>query len=93
MLAQILQNCSIEPVVIGRAVNAEHREMYVNYAFTWMLLLMGGVYGDTIMMNWRSWKTVMVPPATVAVTLPICWYQGDFTLILSVGGHRFTVGL
>lgn len=59
-----------------------------------MLLLMGGVYGVTIMMNWRhSWKTVMLLPATVAVTLPICWYQEDFTLILSVGGHRFTVGL
>lgn len=94
MLAQILQDCSIEPVLKGQAVNAEQSKMFVNYPFTWMLLLMEGVYGDTIMMNWRrSWKTVMLPPATVAVTLPICWYQGDFTLILSVGGHRFTVGL
>lgn len=93
MLAQILQDCSIEPVLKGWAVNAEHREIYLNYAFR-MLLLMGDIYGNTIMMNWcRSWRTVMLPAATVAFTLPICWYQGDFTLILSVGGHRFTVGL
>lgn len=30
MLTQILQDCRIEPVLKGWAVNAEHREMYVN---------------------------------------------------------------